>query len=117
MDNKIHHSFKFAFEGIIHAFRDNRNLQIHVIIAIFILVLSFYFGLNLIEKIIVMTMIVLVISAEMINTAIEEMTNLITKEHHIEAKISKDVGAGMVLLVSVFAAIVGIVIFYPYIFG
>jgi len=116
MNNKIHHSFKFALEGILHAIRDNSNLQIHTIIGLTVFVASFYLGLSVIEKIIVMTMVMFVISAEMINTALEEMTNLITREHRVEAKISKDVSAGMVLLVSIFAAIVGIVIFYPYIF-
>jgi diacylglycerol kinase len=60
-------------------------------------------------------MIVLVISAEMINTSIEEMTNLITSEHKREAKIAKDVAAGMVLVVSIGAVIVGLYIFTPYI--
>ena len=60
-------------------------------------------------------MIVLVFSAEMVNTALEEMTDLITEEHKQEAKAAKDVAAGMVLVTAIGAIIVGIVIFVPYI--
>ena len=60
--------------------------------------------------------ILLVISSEMINTAIEEMVNLITSEHKKEAKIAKDVAAGMVLVTSVGSVIIGFLIFTPYVF-
>ena len=60
-------------------------------------------------------MILLVISAEMINTAIEKMVDLITTEHRKEAKIAKDVAAGMVLVNSLGSVIVGLIIFIPHI--
>lgn len=60
-------------------------------------------------------MILLVISAEMVNTALEEMVNLITNNHQKEAKIAKDVAAGMVLLTAFGSVIVGVLIFTPYI--
>ena len=115
-NNKIHHSFGFAFTGIVHAFKDNRNIRIHTIIAILVLLASFLLGLTKSEKIIVFLVIVLVIVSEMINTAIEEMIDLITNEHREEAKRAKDAAAGMVLVTSIGALIVGIVIFAPYIF-
>lgn len=113
---KIHHSFGFALAGIVHAFKDNRNIRIHIIIAIFVLLASFLLGLTKIEKLILLLVIVLVIASEMINTALEEMTNLITNEHRQEAKAAKDVAAGMVLVTAIGAIIVGLIIFYPYIF-
>lgn len=115
LDNNIHHSFKYALSGIKHAVIDNQNFRIQIAIGFITFLLSLYLGLSNIERIVVMSMIVLVISAEMINTSIEEITNLVTREHRVEAKIAKDVSAGMVLLVSTFAAIVGTVIFLPYI--
>ncbi len=115
MNNGVHHSFQFAINGIIQALRDNRNLKIHVLIGILVFVLSFILGLAKIEKIIIMLMVMFVISAEMVNTSIEEMIDLITNEHRQEAKKAKDVAAGMVLVISFFAVVVGIVIFYPYI--
>lgn len=114
-ENRIHHSFKFAANGIIQAFHDNRNLKIHIAVGILVLTLSFVLGLTKFEKIIIMLMVTLVISAEMINTSIEEMIDLITSEHRQEAERAKDVAAGTVLVISLFAAAVGIVIFYPYI--
>ena len=115
-NNKIHHSFGFALSGIVHAFRDNRNIRVHTIIAILVLLASFLLGLTKFEKIILLLAVVLVIASEMINTAIEEMVNLITNEHKEEAKAAKDVAAGMVLVSVIGAIIVGLVIFAPYIF-
>ena len=112
---KIHHSFGFALSGIAHAFRDNRNIRVHTIIAILVLLASFLLGLTKFEKIIIFLIITLVIASEMINTAIEEMTDLITNEHRQEAKAAKDVAAGMVLVTAIAAIIVGVLIFAPYI--
>lgn len=114
-NNKIHHSFGFALSGIVHAFKDNRNIRIHTIIAILVLLSSFLLGLTKLEKIITFLTITLVIASEMINTSIEEMTDLITSEHKREAEIAKDVAAGMVLITAIGAIIVGVVIFVPYI--
>lgn len=116
-NNKIHHSFRFAISGIMHAFKDNRNLRIHTIIAVLVLILGFLLGLTKIDKIIVFLVIVLVIASEMINTAIEEMIDLITNKHREEAKRAKDVAAGMVLVASTGAAIIGVMIFAPYFAG
>lgn len=114
-NNKIHHSFGFAIVGIVHAFRNNRNLKIHLLLAILVIIASFLLTLTRVEKLILLVMIVLVFSAEMVNTALEEMTDLITDEHRQEAKDAKDVAAGMVLVVSIGAVIVGLIIFAPYI--
>lgn len=113
--NSLPESFRFAFEGIFHAFSENRNIRIHLAIGTLVLFASWLLGLNKIEKIIILFMTASVVGSEMINTSIEEMTNLITLEHKREAKIAKDVAAGMVLVASTCAAIVGFVIFAPYI--
>lgn len=108
-------SFKHALEGVIHAFKYNRNIRIHAITALIVVLLSLYLQVSLLEMSILGVMILLVISSEMINTAIEEMVNLITNEHRREAKIAKDVAAGMVLVTSIGSVIVGILIFVPHI--
>ncbi len=59
----------------------------------------------------------LVISAEMINTAIETLTDLISPEHHDKAGRAKDIAAGAVLIAAISAAIIGIIIFLPYLKG
>lgn len=107
-------SFKYAFEGLVHALKYNPNLQIHFIVGFFVVILSLILGVDPFEMGILGVMILLVISAEMINTSLEEMTNLITTEHRKEAKTAKDVAAGMVLVVSVGSVIVGSLIFVPY---
>lgn len=115
-DNKsLAKSFGYAFCGFCHAFRFNRNLRIHFVVALLVIALSIYFKVTPFEMSILGIMILLVISSEMINTSIEEMVNLITNEHKKEAKIAKDVAAGMVLVASMGAIIIGLLIFTPYV--
>ncbi|HVZ12317.1 MAG TPA: diacylglycerol kinase family protein [Patescibacteria group bacterium] len=113
--NSIFDSFGYAIGGIVHSISDNRNMRIHIVVAIFVFLAAILFHLPKDEMIDVMVMMVLVIGAEMINTSIEEMTDLITTEHRKEARIAKDVAAGTVLVISSGAAIIGIYIFLPYI--
>ncbi|MBI2031314.1 MAG: diacylglycerol kinase family protein [Candidatus Levybacteria bacterium] len=108
-------SFKYAFEGIFFSIRHNRNLRIHLAAAVVVVVASVYFKVTPFEMGILGVMIVLVICTEMINSALEEMVDLIISEHRKEAKIAKDVGAGMVLVASMGAVIVGLLIFIPHI--
>lgn len=108
-------SLKYASQGIYFAFRANQNIRIQTIIALIVILASLVLQVNLFEMGILGIMILLVICTEMINTAIEEMVNLISTEHRQEAKIAKDVSAGMVLLTATGSIIVGILIFVPHI--
>ena len=114
-NNSLVKSFEYAFEGILHALKENRNLRIHFLVALAVLFLGVSLGVKHFEMGILAVMIVLVLSCEMINTAIEEMVNLITNEHRREAKTAKDVAAGMVLIASIGSVIVGVLIFLHYI--
>lgn len=107
-------SFNYALEGILYTLKTDQNLIIHFSVAILVIIASIFFRVNPFELGLVFIMILLVISAEMINTAMEKMVDLITKEHRVEAKIAKDVSSGMVLLTVAGAIIVGILIFTPY---
>jgi len=86
----------------------------HIVIALIVIIFSVILQVDLYGKTILGVMMLLVFSAEMINTAIEEMVDLITDEHKKEAKIAKDVAAGMVLVAALGSVIVGIFIFAPY---
>lgn len=108
-------SFVFASEGVLHALRFDQNLRIHFVVAFIVILASIYFHVSPFEMGILGVMIVLVITTEMVNTAIEQMVNLIVQEHRKEAKIAKDVSAGMVLISALGSIIVGILIFVPYI--
>lgn len=108
-------SFGYALKGVKFAVSNNQNLRIHIAMAVLVILASLFFKINAFEMGILGVTILLVFSAEMINTSIEEMTDLITLEHRKEAEIAKDVAAGMVLVVTCGAVIVGILIFLPHI--
>lgn len=107
-------SFGYAWEGIVYALKNDQNFRVHILAAIIVILFSLFFKVSPFEMGILGVMIILVIVAEMINTAIENMVNLITKEYHLEAKIAKDVASGMVLVTSIGAFIVGLLIFTPH---
>lgn len=108
-------SFKFAIEGIRLAYKYNRNIRIHTIFAILAILLSLFLKITWFEFGLILVVILLVFVAEMVNTAIEEMVDLIVQEHREQARIAKDVAAGMVLVAAIGAVVIGVVIFLPYI--
>lgn len=109
------HSFHFALQGIVHAFLNEPNFAIHIGISIITIIFGLFLRISKYEFMLVVILITIGLAAELANTAIEEITDLVTKEHRIEAKIAKDVGAGMMLIVAIGAALVGLLIYIPYI--
>jgi diacylglycerol kinase (ATP) len=114
---KLISSFKYAFQGIQYAFTTQRNIKIHFGIGIIVLLLGIYLKLSLLQWCILFLTINMVITGEMINTALEKTIDLVTEEYRILAKIVKDVAAGAVLISAIFSVIIGILLFYPKIFG
>lgn len=116
-DRIIRHtvSFRHAFRGLFYSFSSQPNFIIHLIIATIVIVTGFFLHVSRIEMLILIFTILLVFLAEMINTALESITDLVTTEWRTEAKIAKDVSAGMVLIAAIGAIIIGIVIFGGYI--
>lgn len=106
-------SHRYAWHGMVHIWKFHQNIRFHILTAIVAIVLSFFLNVSYIEYLFILITIFFVIITEMMNTAIEEMTNLITTEHRKEAKIAKDVAAGAVFLSAAFAIIVGLIIFLP----
>ncbi len=107
-------SFRHAFDGIYITFKEHPNIRFHLLVGAIALIASFALKLTRLELIIIVFTITLVITTEMINTAIESMIDLITLEYRKHAKIAKDVTAGMVLLNSLFAIFVALIIFLPH---
>jgi diacylglycerol kinase (ATP) len=107
-------SFKYAFQGIRWAFATQPNLWIHLAAAIAVIVLGFYVDITKTEWIILAGCICSVFTVEFINTALEWMVDSVYKEKHPLAGKIKDVAAGAVLIVAIGAAIIGVIIFYPY---
>lgn len=103
-----------AAAGVIHVVRHERNMRLHFLIALLILLLAIFFGVKRVEWLILCGAVSLVLIAEMINTAIEYTVDLVHKTYNPEVKIVKDVSAGMVLLSALYALIVGFSIFLRY---
>lgn len=106
-------SVKNCLDGISYVTKNEKNFKREIALGIIALILSYILKIDKIEFIIVLTMICLVLTAEIINTAIERTVDLVTKEYHELARIAKDVSAGSVLVTSIFALIIGIIIFIP----
>ena len=112
-ETKLTFSFKYAFEGIITTIKEERNMFIHFLIAIIVVITGIYVRLSLNEWFICLLLFALVFSLELINTAIENTVDLVTTKKNKKAKIAKDAAAGAVLIVAIFASIIGIIIFLP----
>lgn len=110
---KLINSFKYAFQGIITSFKTERNMKIHVFIMLLVIIFGFVVNLNPVEWMIIITMIVIVISAELFNTSIETVVDMISPEKNEKAKVAKDVAAGAVLVLSIGSVIIGLIIFLP----
>jgi diacylglycerol kinase (ATP) len=104
-------SFNFAFEGVIHVLRTQRNLRIHFAIAAAVLIAAVAVGVARIELIALMIAISFVLIAEMLNSALEAGIDVATTSFDPLAKLAKDVAAGAVLIATVNAVAVGYLVF------
>jgi diacylglycerol kinase (ATP) len=104
-------SFNWAFEGVIHVLRTQRNMRIHFALAAGVLILAFAYGVTRLELMALLIAISFVLIAEMINTAIEATTDLATTSFDPLAKIAKDIAAGAVLISAVNALVIGYLVF------
>lgn len=106
-------SFRFAFAGLWHTLRTQRNAQIHLVIALLILGLGLLLRLEPIEWAVLALTTGLVFATEMLNTVAEAAMDYATTEFHPQVKIVKDVAAGAVLFTAIIAVIVGLLILGP----
>ena len=106
-------SFKYAFFGVWHVVRTQRNARIHLSVALVVIALGLWLGLNRTEWAIIILTIGLVLAAESFNTVAEAAVDLATAEFHPLAKIAKDAAAGAVLVTAITAVIVGVLILGP----
>lgn len=105
-------SFNYAIDGLIYVLRTQRNMRIHFSAALLVLIAAIAFGLTRLETLVLVLTILLVITAEMINTAVEAAVDLITGSYHPLARIAKNVAAGAVLVAAIGAFFVGFLIFF-----
>ena len=105
-------AWKKAFNGIWYAIKTQRNVKIQLSIAVVIIAICIIAKPSKVECIFLTFATMLVIIAEVMNTAIEATVDLVTKEYHPMAKIAKDVAAGAVVLAAINAVIVAILIIF-----
>jgi diacylglycerol kinase len=113
---RLFHSFKFAFHGFWLACKEQPNLRIHLFVSALVVGLAFYFGVSKLEWCVLLTCIGLVISLELLNSAIEGFVNLVSPERQPKAGNIKDMAAAAVLVAAIISSIVGLLIFSSYLF-
>lgn len=104
-----------AIEGILFAARSERHLRYHLYAAVAVLMLSYMLGVERLEFLIIAVTVILVMLAEMINTAIEYLVDMVSPEYSEKARIAKDVSAGAVLITAFGSVVVGYIILFPYV--
>ncbi|MFK7806184.1 MAG: diacylglycerol kinase [Saprospiraceae bacterium] len=109
-------SFKHAFNGLIYLIKNEPNFRIHLAAAILSVCLGFYLKISALEWIALTICIGLVMATETLNTALEELCDLIHPEQHPKIKNTKDLGAAAALVTAVTALLIGLIIFIPKLF-
>lgn len=109
----IYKSFGYAFQGIWECIRDERNIRIHLTMTTLVIIGGIVLHISLAEWVICLILFGLVISLELVNTAVESTVDLVTEDKKPLAKKAKDTAAGAVLVSAIFAAIIGLIIFIP----
>jgi diacylglycerol kinase (ATP) len=104
-------SFNFAFEGIIHVLRTQRNLRIHFAVAVAVLIFALIVNVTKMELIALLISVTFVLIAEMLNTAVEAAIDIATTSFDPMAKLAKDIAAGAVLIAAINAIAVGYIVF------
>lgn len=111
--NPLYKSFGYAFEGIFAGIRGERNMKIHCFAAGCVVVAGVLFHISVTEWCICLVLFGLILSLELVNTAIEAVVDLVTEDKKPLAKLAKDTAAGAVLIAAVMAAMAGLLIFVP----
>ena len=106
-------SFRYAFAGLVDFFIQEPNARIHLLAAIVVICLGFYFHLSARDWIVVIIAICLVFTAEAFNSCVEKLADFISPDQDIRIKYIKDLSAGAVLVTAITAAIIGAIIFFP----
>lgn len=110
-------SFKYSIQGLKYAYKYEQSMLIHVIATVCVICANVFFQVNGMEWLITLIAIGMVLSAELINSAIEAVVDLITLEEHPLAKIAKDCSSAATFVLACMAALIGIVVYVPYILG
>ena len=109
--------FRYAFRGLWYVLRTQRNMRVHLVIAVLAILTGIILHISAIEFALIFITIGIVLTAEMFNTVFELCIDLASPEYHPLAKIAKDIAAGAVLLSAIFAVVVGLFVFVPHLWA
>lgn len=105
-------SFNYAIAGLIHAIRTQKNMQIHLVLAVLVLSFSLFFNLSRIELALVILAISFVVFAELINTAVEVIIDILTQDYSYKARIAKNISAAAVVIAAGNAVFIAYLVFF-----
>ncbi|MBU1110894.1 diacylglycerol kinase family protein [Patescibacteria group bacterium] len=106
-------SYKYATDGIFHTLRTQSNIYVQLPVGVIVLVAAWYFQVEIWEWVVLILTISAVLVAELFNTAVEAMMNVIQGHYDLNVKVAKDVAAGGVLVMALASVVVGLLIFGP----
>ena len=109
-------SFKYSIEGLDYAYKNEQSLLVHFIVTTLVVLMGIFFNINVTEWLFCVCMFGFVMGAELLNTAIEAVVDMVMPDIHPLAKIAKDTASAAVFILSIMTAIVGLIIFLPKIF-
>jgi diacylglycerol kinase (ATP) len=110
-------SFRYAFAGWWFVIRTQRNAWIHAVISVAVILVSFWLQIVPRDWAVIVMAIALVWTAEFLNTALEAVVDLASPQQHFLAKVGKDVGAAAVLIAAFSAALIGLLVLGPPLWG
>ncbi len=110
----FYRSLGFAFKGLIWMFKNERNFQLEVIALFLNFFLIIFLKLHRIDAVLILLICSFVLVTEILNTGIEKLCDFIEPKFHSKIGIIKDIAAGAVLLATIFAIIIGGIIYWPY---
>ena len=106
-------TLSYGFNGILYTLKHERNMVIHFLVMTLVIIAGIVFKISFVEWGVCFVLFALVLSLELMNTALENVVDLVTEEKKQKAKIAKDAAAGAVLVAAIFSVIIGISIFLP----
>lgn len=111
---RLFQSFKDAARGLAHTFRSEQNFRVQTAAALAALILAFYFPLKIWEVILIILLAVMVLTMELLNTALENLADLLKPRLHHYVFLVKDIMAAAVLVTALGALVIGLIIFLPH---
>ncbi len=116
MAKRLVKSLGFAFRGLKKVWQTEKNFRIHSVIALLVIIFAFYLEIHSFDYLILLSVIALVLILEILNSSLERLVDMLSPRTHHFVKEIKDLLAAAVLVAAILSVIVGIVVFWPYLF-